>query len=302
MKLINDIGAPEPVIRMIEGFQKRYLEGRDGERRTDWSVTTLIQPPYKVQLERRHDDTLEARVSDLLYALSGSSMHLALELAGKTLGSEYVLEKRLYTEVMGDVVSGAVDLVQFTPAGSVIYDYKECSVWEVLKGIKPEKVAQLNLLAELWRRNGYPNIGGLKLWLRFRDWSPTEKLRISNYPPRAMTVDVPIWSQEDATAYLRARVLLHQAARSLPDDRISICTPEERWQDPPEWAVMKEGRKSAVRVLPSKTEAETMLAEKGAGHYIQERPSEPRRCIAYCTSAPVCRYAKSLKVEAREED
>lgn len=303
MKLVNDIAAPEPVVAMIREFQARYVEGRDAEQKTDYSVTTLLQPPLKVQLERRHDAELEVKVSDMLYALSGTSMHLALEMAGKNLGLAYEVERRLYTDVGGKTISGAIDLIHHAPEGTILYDYKEVSVWEVMRGVKPEKVAQLNLLAELWRRNGNANPAALKLWFRFRDWSPTERLRMKDYPPaKAMTYDVPIWPREEAVAYLRERVALHRAAEPLLDRDIPVCSREERWQETAKWAVMKEGRQSAVRVLESKPEAIALVNEKGKGYYIQERPSEAKRCLYWCPARPVCPFGKTLTETVREEN
>ena len=50
-------------------------------------------------------------------------------------------------------------------------------------------------------------------------------------------------------------------------------------------------RKSALRVLPSREEAETWMELNDAkGCYIEERKGESRKCMNYCKAAPFCHY------------
>ena len=60
---------------------------------------------------------------------------------------------------------------------------------------------------------------------------------------------------------------------------------------PDKYAVMRKGRKTALRVLDSQEEAEAYRAEKG-GDYIEERKGEDKKCIDYCLCCRKCDYWK----------
>lgn len=301
MKLTNDLGMPEPFVHAFLALDKTYREGR-ATRRDDISVTSLIAPPLKVELGRRHDEDLTQDVADLIYAIDGSALHFVLAEASKAIpGAAHLAEERLYADFDGWVVSGAYDYVLMDRNNSAsmfrLQDWKRVSVWEALGETKFEKVAQVNCLAELARRNGYGVPVSLQLVYVFRDWSK-RKAALGQHPPKQVQiVDVPIWDSEKVSDFIRSRVAVHKAARELPDDKIPVCTREERWEDNPIWAVMREGRKSAVKLCQTREEAEELSVSLGKTHYIQERPSEPTRCLHYCSSAPVCPFMKSYRKE-----
>ena len=75
------------------------------------------------------------------------------------------------------------------------------------------------------------------------------------------------------------------------------CSDQERWAKAEKWAIMKRGRKSAVRVLSSEREAVawgiekefyTARAEWLKGYSLVERPREYIRCERYCPVAEFC--------------
>ena len=70
---------------------------------------------------------------------------------------------------------------------------------------------------------------------------------------------------------------------------------EERWNSGDTYAVMKDGRKTALRVLNSREDAET-YKESNGGDYIEERHGEDRKCNDYCPCCKFCEYYKN-KVE-----
>jgi hypothetical protein len=57
---------------------------------------------------------------------------------------------------------------------------------------------------------------------------------------------------------------------------------------------MKTGRKSAVRVLPSKAEADMKAAELGAGHYVVTRPGTSKKCAEYCSCCDFCNFYNNI--------
>jgi hypothetical protein len=81
------------------------------------------------------------------------------------------------------------------------------------------------------------------------------------------------------------------------------CTPEEKWQTPTKYKVMKKGRKTALiasRYVDGEKQdllsvAEAMEAAEAKGHavdgtkiYIQQFPGECKRCADYCVVNTFC--------------
>jgi hypothetical protein len=74
------------------------------------------------------------------------------------------------------------------------------------------------------------------------------------------------------------------------DDEIPSCNPEERWDKATKYAVKKEGRKTAIRLLDDKKAAESMAGELGKGHYVEPRPGESVKCQSFCLCCNFCNY------------
>lgn len=288
MKLTNVLGLPEAIVSAVAN--DAYDSGG-----SDISVTALIAPPQIGVLRRQHDDELVEDVADRLWALMGSAMHAVLERAHDSA----IQEQRLFTEVDGWTVSGQFDRLHAEER--VLQDYKFSSVWEYVHGVKPERVAQLNLLAELARRNGYA-IERLEVVYLFRDWSRLKAKAGDGYPPHQMAVvPVPMWEPEVAEAYLNDRVALHKAARL--DGDIRPCSVEERWAKPDVFAVKKVGRKTALKLHDSLDEATQHADNANAkfstdAFYVEERPGESTRCEHYCAVASVCPQFATMKGES----
>lgn len=293
MNLTNTLGLPRPIALAMEGYGDDYIAGRDGTKKTDFSVTTLEGPPLLAELKRRYDAELTEDVSDRLYALMGSAIHAVLERAGR-LDPLLVVERRLFTSIRGQTISGQIDLATPVSGGWLIQDWKMASVWEAQDGIKPSKVNQLNSYAELWRRNGLGHVVGLQDVFLYRDHSK-RKAKTGEHPAHPMAVlDAPLWPQPQAEAYLNDRVRLHVKARSLADGAIPVCEPEERWEKETIYAVKKVGAKRAESggLCKSIEEAETFINGR-KGFFFEKRAGEPVRCAGYCAGAPKCPWYRA---------
>ena len=243
------------------------------------SVTGLIQPPRIRQLTQRYADHIEEDAADGIWRLLGSAVHDVLQRA-ETDGMQ---EQRLSMEVAGWRVTGQADLME----GGVLSDYKITSVWAAINGVKPEWESQLNCYAALMLHHGVM-VQDAQIVCIYRDWSKGRSKQGGDYPRiPAGVMRVNLWPYKEAEAYMESRVKQHQAAELLPDDELPICTPEERWERPTTYAVMKKGRKSAVRVLDNEADADAMALTKGDGHYVETRPGVSVRCADYC---PVNRW------------
>ena len=291
--ITNNLNLPAPLVAAI--LADDYDNGG-----ADISVTSLIKPPRMVELERRHRDQIIEDASDRIWSLIGRIGHTILAAGAKA----NLVEHRLFMPVLGWTISGQVDILN----GRTISDYKFTSVWSIKDGAKPEWEQQLNLYRLLAEENGIAGIKELEICAILRDWSKMEAKRDRNYPQSGVQMfRLPMWSPAKAEGYLHERVKLHQNARvTLPE-----CSPEDRWERPTRWAVMKEGRKSALRVLDDYSDAMSWVALNGyispktislaelvtkPGISIQERPGERVRCSSYCSVAPFCQqYQDYLK-------
>lgn len=211
--LTNEYNLPRPLVRALE--RDPYSSGD-----SDISVSRLVQPPRKVELDRLHKAEIVEDASDALYRLYGQIAHVILERAA----DDSIAERRLFTECLGWKVSGAADLV--TEDGkTTIVDYKFVSVWTIKDGHKDEWIWQLRLLRLLAERNGVV-IHGLQNVVLFRDWRPSESSRYADwYPPKVLIMPVELVTFNEDEALMEELVSLHQQARKeLPE-----CSDEDRW-------------------------------------------------------------------------
>jgi hypothetical protein len=78
MKITNVHNVPEPLVTLAKG--QYYSKGA-----AQYSVTELMSPPRVRRLQERHDELREQDVSDMLWPLLGSALHVVME-RGETEG------------------------------------------------------------------------------------------------------------------------------------------------------------------------------------------------------------------------
>jgi predicted component of type VI protein secretion system len=281
MKITNNFGLPGAIVEAIKNDS--YTPGE----KTDMSVTGLLSPPRQKELSRKHSSEIVEDASDRIWALMGQAIHSILERAEKSA----IVEERLYMDADGWVISGQYDRI--TLRQKTLQDYKMMSVWEIIHGLKPDKTAQLNMLMQLAVENGYKNITNLEIVAIFRDWQKSKAKYDNKYPQsQVVRIKVDVWPEEKRLEYISERVAAHKSARNtLPE-----CTPDERWATPDKYAVMKKGRKSAVRLLETRELAEKYITDKNVvGGYIDFRRGESRRCADYCYVNGHCKQWENLK-------
>lgn len=273
MNITNVHGLPDALVNAVKNDP--YTGGGD------ISVTKLIDSPRKRVLGKRFKDLVTVDVSEMLWAVMGQATHTFLERAETTA----MVEQRLYAEVDGWKVSGQFDRAEIKDG--VMQDWKVCSAYKAGGDIAWER--QLNCLRWLAHKNGI-QIDRLEVAAIFRDWKKSEALRRADYPQQPIAViPVPVWSLEDAEAYVRTRVGQHQAAenKELPE-----CTDEERWYSGTTFALLRPGLKRAKKVAPTREE----LGEIPPDHIVEERPGINRRCEnGYCDVAPFCEQYQRIK-------
>lgn len=258
----------------------------------DISTTRAIGPPRIYQLELRHKDEIVEDATERFYSLLGQAVHAILE---RITTPDCIMETRLTKEVLGWTVSGQIDLFELIT--HKLFDYKVTSLWSLMGAPKDDYVNQCNFNAVLLRNRGL-RVAKAEIYAIYRDWSLLKSKQGGDYPRHGGGgKPISLWDEAYAELYVKERVRMHQIAGELADDKLPECTPEERWEKPTTYAVMRQGRKSAVRVLDTNEDALSYMKKKDLSaeqHYIQERPGESTRCIHYCRCAPFCNQYKEM--------
>lgn len=289
MKITNKYNVPETLMALAT--KEYYSKGK-----ADFSVTEIISPPQIQRLRKKHYEQIEQDVSDMLWSLLGSALHVVAE-RGQT--ENHITEERLHVEIDGVVLSGAIDLQKTTESGIVITDYKFTSAWAIRQD-KFEWEAQQNIYAWLVSKAKNEKVVGVQICALIRDWSRREAAVKADYPPAPIQVlELPLWPLEKTEAYIRERLEAHRNAKVADDwgDELPECSEEERWIRTTQYAVKREGRKTAIRVLDSEEEAKE-LAEKEKG-FVEIRKGEAIRCTNnFCGVNQWCsQYQNSLQNE-----
>ena len=104
-------------IEIFNALTKQRYSGGDS---TDYSVTTLKQPPRITQLTRRYKDQLEEDAIENMWSLFGNLAHSLLEEHGS---DDSLTEERLYATILDRIISGQVDHY----SNECVTDYKVTS-------------------------------------------------------------------------------------------------------------------------------------------------------------------------------
>lgn len=281
MNITNNTNLPEPIYQALT--RNSYSRG-DSNR----SVTQLIDSPRVRILRKEHADEITEDASEMVWAVLGTAVHKMFE---EQDADGHTAEERLFVDVDGWTISGAIDLQVSSDDNTVIlYDYKCTSTWSVIFG-KDEWHTQLNLYAHLVEMSKPYTVSGLRIVVVLRDWMETKANTDKSYPQSPIQViDIPLWDYEKRDAYLRERVKLHSDAEfeRLTGGDIPPCLPAERWAKPSTYACKKPKNKRAVRVFDSMEEAEKYCADN-AGLAVEVRQGEFTRCVRnFCRVAEWC--------------
>lgn len=281
MKITNKTGLPQAFVQMAQSdympTPKRY------------SATALLKGIREVILERRHGDEIEQDVSDMIWLLFGTAVHSVLE--HQTEGETEFKEAFVDMPVGDYTVSGRFDL--YDAATETITDYKTCSVWKVIYGDYEDWRKQLLIYATIMNYCGFPVKHG-QIVAIMKDHQKTKAKNDSSYPQlpvKTLLFDFKDSDFEEINAFIVERLSEIAAAEKLPDEELPVCTLDERFNSGDKYAVMKKGRKTALRVLDS-AEAADEWKEQNGGDYIELRPGEDKKCKDYCSACEFCSYYK----------
>lgn len=289
MIITNKLNLPSPFVSLA---QRDYVYEPN-----EYRVTSLLKGIRETILERRHHKEIERDVSDMVWLLFGTAVHGILE-KHQELGHE-LKEERIKVPIGDYILSGQFDL--YNDETKIVTDYKTASVWKIIFGDFEDWRRQILIYCLMLRKIGFDAQGG-QIVAFLKDHSKRDAKIKSDYPQFPVQVVKFNFTDDDfkeCEEWLQARFEEIAAAEKLPDDELPVCTPDERFNSGDKFAVMKKGRKTALRVLDSMEEAEQWKAENG-GDEIVIRPGEDKKCLDYCAAREFCSYYKEKVVPNSE--
>ena len=290
---------------------RMWLEANDYDHHPGTrSASALIAPVRKTILYERHPDELDVDYEDLIAPRYGDALHASLEKVFKGKKG-FDTERRMFGNVHIDgpayIISGKFDLLVKQPQNKLhLWDGKSTSAWGIIYGShKADWSKQISIYRWLiYNDPHYENwsvddVANIFAWCT--DWQRSRAKQSKDYPAtRVVEMTVDLMPYEETEAFIKERLRGLLQAEKLQDQNLPYCTNEELWKDPDEYAVMKEGRKSAVRAhFKSEEECNEFIAtvtKDQDKHYIEARPSKARRC-GYCGARPVCHQYRELKAQ-----
>jgi len=293
MKITNKLNLPSAFVNAVSREYK-YTDKR-------YSATSLLKPTRELILLRRHNNEIECDCADMVWLVFGNAVHKILEEHDKDGFAEIKLEHTLEN---GYTISGILDL--YNEDKAAVEDYKTSSIYKVLKKDFDDWRRQGWIYGWLARKNGKSCVVA-KFHALLKDWSERAKkqarMRKEDYPEYSVyTVHFKFGDKEMETTdkWIRFKIADIAKNEELPDDKLSECTSDERWADPPKFAVYaKRGDKKAKRLFDTKDEAEQFKLLNKC-EYVQERQGEDKKCQYYCSVNKFCSYWKQ-KYEKEEE-
>jgi hypothetical protein len=278
MTITNKLGLPEAIVKACT----RERHNKPGEL----SATTLLKGVREIHLTKRHWEELTVDAADLIWALFGTATHTLLESEDK---NEFT-EEKLQHEVDGVTVTGVID--NYNMKEGMITDWKTASVWKVIYQNFDDWTRQGMVYAWLLRKNGFP-VSKCRFVALLKDHSKAKAKYGNGYPKSPVYVHeffvTADWLQS-IEFFIKSKIESYKTVAGEPDDRLPVCSDEERWAEPPKYAVMKEGRKSAVKLHETRKEAEEHALSLVGKHYIENRPGSDRKCEDYCVCNKFCSY------------
>lgn len=283
MRITNKLGLPAPLVKAVTPTPRIRQPRRI-------SITDLSLPPQLRGLRIQHENELEEDAADRIFALLGSLLHDVLEKYADSEAGE-IAEEKLEMEIDGWTVVGKYDLseTEIILEGEVLTDWKLTSIYSLKDNDKPEWEEQINCYIELLRRHGR-TVTKAQIIPIGRDWSKSKAQYSKDYPQQQVIIKpIRIWSSEEAVAYIRERIRLHELAEQGIWEN---CTKEERWYSGEKFALMKKGNKKATKLFDTEQEAKTHqeIFNLVKGHEIQFRAGVNRRCASYCNVADYCDF------------
>jgi len=272
--------SQEGLVHVRESIEKASVYTRDGS--VYESATGLLAPPRIGALKRAGytnpaDTTLNvSNMGVIMHQGMTSSLRFSLAHLPK---DSYVIEERFHGKFAGETIGGQPDLMLKVKGGWEIWDWKFTTATQ---RAKDDWHGQLNIYARIMEQYGR-KIVGANILAVFRDWRDVRHAH--KYDSPFTVFNIPLtWGNND----VEELVVIHKKA----DEELPPCTPEDKWERPTRFALMKSGSSRAKKLYDTLEEAQLALGNSAADYRIEERGGEPIRCDRYC---PVSKHCNQLR-------
>ena len=256
-----------------------------------FSATTLNKGAKEIILSDRHFDEIEVDAADQVWAVWGTAVHALLE----SQPDNNFHEEYFKVQVSNSYVTGQVD--SYDMERGIINDWKTASVYKVMKQDFSDWYKQGMAYAWLLQQSGL-EVKKCRFVALLKDHSKTKAKTDSSYPQSPVFIyefDVTPEDMAETRDRILNKVLEIEAAYELEDDLIEPCSDDERWADGEKWAVMKNGRKTAIKLFDNEADADAMAGEMGNAYYVEHRPAISRKCLDYCNCKEFCSFYHAMK-------
>lgn len=261
------------------------------------SATTLLKGVSNTILSKRHWDEMEDDVSDRIWSIFGTAVHALLEKESENTFTEEVVS----VPVGKYTVTGKFDC--YDMKNEILYDYKTTSVWKVIYKSFDDYKSQGLIYSWLLKKQGI-NVKKCRFVMMLKDHSKADAKKKADYPQSPTYVyefDVTESDLEQIEVFIKDKVALLEKSETLPDEELPPCSEHERWYRGGKLAVMKKGRKTAVKLFE---ENQSELAEQCAesvGGWVEKRKGVDGMCNGYCLCNKWCKYYQDTLKESEEE-
>ena len=235
----------------------------------------------------------------MIWAIWGTAVHALLE----EQDTKGVKEERLEIDVLGRKVSGQIDHQDLESL--VITDYKTASTWKAIFGDFEDWDKQALIYAYLILIAKDVKMTRARFIALLKDHSKSKAQKDYSYPQSPVYVhelEITDAKLAEIEQFIFAKITELKLAEDVADDDLPPCTAEERWASEDKWAVMKEGRKSAVKLHDTEESAESHLASLDSKHYIEYRQGASRKCPDYCPAKDFCSQWAEEQARLEGED
>ena len=256
-----------------------------------FSATTLNKGAKEIILSDRHFEEIEVDAADQVWAVWGTAVHALLE----SQPDNNFHEEYFKVPVSESYVTGQVD--SYDMENATIYDWKTASVWKVQYADFDDWRRQGMTYAWLLQQSGL-EVKKCRFVALLKDHSKTKAKNDRSYPQSPVFIyefDVTPEDMAETRDRILNKVLEIESAYELDDDAIEPCSAEERWADGEKWAVMKNGRKTAIKLFDNEADADAMAGEMGNAYYVEHRPAISRKCGEYCLCKDFCSFYRGNK-------
>ena len=282
MKVTNNLNLPAAFVNAVS-TNRHNAAGC-------FSATTLNKGAKEIILSDRHFDEITVDAADSVWAVWGTAVHALLE----SQPDNNFHEEKFKVPVCNSFVTGQVDSYDMEHA--TIFDWKTASVWKVQFADFSDWYKQGMTYAWLLKQSGL-DVRHCVFVALLKDHSKSKAAKDASYPQSPVfkyEFDVTDEELQQTEARIIAKVAEIENAYKLGDDDIEPCSAEERWADDEKWAVMKNGRKTAIKLFDNSADADAMAGEMGNAYYVEHRPAISRKCGDYCNCKDFCNFYKAM--------